>query len=34
VAIAGEQSAYNQPPNPGFFLGFDMRPAPRPLAPR
>jgi rhamnogalacturonan endolyase len=34
VGIAGQQSAYNQPPHPGFFLGFGMSAPPRPLAPR
>ena len=34
VGVAGQQSAYNQPPNPGFFLGFGMSAPPRPLAPR
>lgn len=37
LAIAWQNVAYNQPPHPGFFLGADMKPAPRPnitLVPR
>ena len=30
LAIAWQNVAYNQPPHPGFFLGTDMPPAPRP----
>lgn len=30
LAIAWQNVAYNQPPHPGFFLGADMKPAPRP----
>ena len=30
LAIAWQNVAYNQPPHPGFFLGADMPPAPRP----
>ena len=30
-AIAWQNTCYNQPPHPGFFLGHDMRP--QPLAP-
>jgi rhamnogalacturonan endolyase len=30
VAIAWQNTAYNQPPHPGFFLGAGMKPAPRP----
>lgn len=30
TAIAWQNSAYNQPPHPGFFLGYDMAPAPVP----
>lgn len=30
VAIAWQNTAYNQPPHPGFFLGADMSPAPVP----
>ncbi|PXY42246.1 hypothetical protein DMB65_03180 [Flavobacterium cheongpyeongense] len=30
TAIAWQNSAYNQPPHPGFFLGYDMAPAPTP----
>ena len=37
LAIAWQNVAYNQPPHPGFFLGADTKPAPRPnitLVPR
>ena len=30
TAIAWQNSAYNQPPHPSFFLGYDMAPAPVP----
>jgi rhamnogalacturonan endolyase len=30
VAIAWQNSAYNQPPHPSFFLGQDMKPVPKP----
>lgn len=30
LAVAWQNVAYNQPPHPGFFLGADMKPAPRP----
>lgn len=30
VAIAWQNTGYNQPPHPGFFLGTDMSPAPKP----
>ena len=30
TAIAWQNSSYNQPPHPGFFLGYDMAPAPVP----
>lgn len=30
VAIAWQNSAYNQPPHPGFYLGTDMSEAPKP----
>ena len=30
LAVAHENSAYNQPPHPSFFLGTGMSPAPRP----
>ena len=30
LAIAWQNTAYNQPPHPGFFLGDGMKPAPRP----
>jgi rhamnogalacturonan endolyase len=30
TAIAWQNSAYNQPPHPGFYLGTDMAPAPVP----
>ena len=30
LAIAWQNVAYNQPPHPGFFIGADMKPAPRP----
>jgi hypothetical protein len=30
TAIAWQNSAYNQPPHPGFFLGYDMTQAPTP----
>jgi hypothetical protein len=30
VAIAWQNSGYNQPPHPGFYLGTDMEPAPTP----
>lgn len=28
VAVAWQNSGYNQPPHPGFFLGYDMAPVP------
>jgi hypothetical protein len=28
TAVAWQNSAYNQPPHPGFFLGYDMPPVP------
>ncbi|HQK40679.1 MAG TPA: T9SS type A sorting domain-containing protein, partial [Flavobacterium alvei] len=30
TAIAWQNSGYNQPPHPSFFLGYDMAPAPTP----
>lgn len=30
LAIAWQNVAYNQPPHPGFFLGVNMEPAPKP----
>ncbi|MBN1973362.1 MAG: rhamnogalacturonan lyase [Sedimentisphaerales bacterium] len=30
LAIACQNVAYNQPPHPGFFIGHDMKPAPKP----
>jgi rhamnogalacturonan endolyase len=30
VAIAWQNSAYNQPPHPGFYLGTGMSEAPKP----
>jgi rhamnogalacturonan endolyase len=30
LAIAWQNVAYNQPPHPGFFLGYGMKPAPKP----
>lgn len=30
MQVSSEQTAYNQPPNPSFFLGADMPPAPHP----
>jgi fibronectin type 3 domain-containing protein len=30
VAVAAQNSGYNQPPHPSFFIGNDMPPAPRP----
>ncbi len=30
MAIAWQNVAYNQPPHPGFYIGEDMKPAPKP----
>ncbi|WP_325262164.1 hypothetical protein [Flavobacterium sp.] len=30
VAIAWQNSAYNQPPHPSFYLGTDMKPQTKP----
>lgn len=30
VAVAWQNAAYNQPPHPGFYLGTDMHPVPKP----
>lgn len=30
LAVAWQNVGYNQPPHPGFFLGHDMKPPPRP----
>jgi len=30
LAVAWQNVAYNQPPHPSFFLGFEMKPAPSP----
>ncbi|MEJ6980673.1 rhamnogalacturonan lyase [Pedobacter sp. P351] len=30
MAIAWQNVAYNQPPHPGFYMGEDMKPAPKP----
>jgi hypothetical protein len=30
MQVSSEQTAYNQPPHPSFFLGADMPPAPKP----
>ncbi|GAA4949266.1 hypothetical protein [Actinoplanes utahensis] len=30
LALAWQNTAYNQPPHPGFFIGADMRTPPRP----